>query len=371
MRRLLLGISMLLLGAAHSPAATIVRLHARAEATTPIVTLGDVAEIIDNRPRRVAELARIELQPAPAPAEHQWLDLVGLKDRLHRRGVNLTELEFRGAGRIEIVRAALDEPANQPIVRRPEPTKSAQEWEALVQRLLRRSIAQSTGMTDESFRLSIRGKRAFDFLEQGGADRLELRPLDRWRPGANAVELEIPKESRVTKFAISAKLSVERTFVVPRSNLSRGAEITADDIELVSRFVTEFDQRFVREPSEVLGRHAAKALAANRPIERTQVKSKPIVFRGSRVTVRVRTGNLALLDMFAVAREDGGLGDWIEVVNPESKKPLETKVRVTGLQRAELPLDAPELDSSATRDAVARRATSQQSQGKTLSSQRR
>ena len=114
--------------AARDAAAAELRLRAQSSAAGPVVTLGDVAEIVSADARQTAALAAIELFPAPAAAEQRIVRVREIQDLLLLHGVNLTEHRFSGSSEVTV----------QAVVARPRAAASKPVPAADTQRIKRR-----------------------------------------------------------------------------------------------------------------------------------------------------------------------------------------------------------------------------------------
>lgn len=103
---LILSLVTLMCGIGH---AAEFRLRNRCQSRGPLVTLGDVAEIVAVDSRQAASLGAIELFPAPASSRQHYLSLRELQDLLLSRGVNLSEHRFSGANQVAVEAASAGE----------------------------------------------------------------------------------------------------------------------------------------------------------------------------------------------------------------------------------------------------------------------
>lgn len=188
--------------------------------------------------------------------------------------------------------------------------------------------------------ISLEGRRAFEFLEQQNPADWSLALPPAWQSGNQVVTLEVPTETGVARYPIQVTIKQKRQVVVARKRIPQGIEITEDDVMLETRVLTADNAAFVTQMDEVVGKQAAKTIEAHQVLCQQDTKSPPLVFRGSRISVLV-SYRTASLEMTAIAAQDGGLGDWIEAINPTTKKPLQQRVRVVDLQTAVLDEQTP------------------------------
>jgi flagella basal body P-ring formation protein FlgA len=94
-----------------APAAEI-RLRSDARSSGPIVRLGDIAQIVAADEEEAAQLASIEL--GPAPATKQTFRAREIQDRLARAGINSATHRFSGTALVTITNAARNEHKTRP-----------------------------------------------------------------------------------------------------------------------------------------------------------------------------------------------------------------------------------------------------------------
>ena len=338
--------ALLILAGSPGPAqSAVLRLRQKVMIAAPIVTLGDIAEILDNDTEAAKRLSGTELMPAPLAGESTWLDLVTLKDQLYRKGVSPATLQFVGLRRVQITRvaAAAEAPSSQS-----ELSQGRRFWLDEITKMVRANVFQRTGWHEQDVRIEVRAERAAEILDAGRPPGWDLIVPPQWCLGSQRVILELPAVAGGSPSRLEFAVNIEREprVVVARREIPRGADIQRADLETVRPTPGMSVEQFFGSTEELLGKKATCNLLPGRPIRRGDAKSIPLVFRNKQVTVLVHYRS-AVIEMVAIAGEDGGLGDWIEAINPTTRKTLDNKVRVTGLQRAELPAQAPPSDQMA------------------------
>jgi flagella basal body P-ring formation protein FlgA len=93
----------LLISCIFAPAWTAeIRLRAQCDCDGPVVTLGDVAEVIATDSGQGDTLSAIELFPAPGGSRQIYARPREIQDALILRGINLTEHRFSGSNQVAI-----------------------------------------------------------------------------------------------------------------------------------------------------------------------------------------------------------------------------------------------------------------------------
>jgi flagella basal body P-ring formation protein FlgA len=114
--------------------------------------------------------------------------------------------------------------------------------------------------------------------------------------------------------------------------IERGELIRRGDVEL-RMHTGALPKQSIFELESLVGKEAVQALRADALVLSNQVRSPLLVRRGDRVSVRVRARGLSIRT-FAVAQQDGSLGDLVSVQNAEGKEKY-TAV-VSGLRELEI-----------------------------------
>lgn len=320
----------------------IIRLRSEGIVTGNLVRLGEIAEIVSNDREREEALAAVELGPSPDVGKSRWIEIHALRDDLYRKGVNLTTVEFAGSRRVEVKRPS----------ETPEPTavaapKEPQDYHAIVQRLIEENVVKAGLYPQGGGYVRLLGDRALNALREAAPEHWELVVSAPWKMGRQTVYVEIPSGMGKSSFPFEVVIEVDTPVVVAARPIAIGQKIEADDVRVEARRQRQDSglKEYVSSPREMVGKVATHAIGEGQPIERRDFRAEPIVFRGSTLTVWIRQGT-AEIQLAALAQEDGGMGEWITAVNPETRQTLTHKVRVLGAQMAELPPNAPLVESS-------------------------
>ncbi|GEM_PF-1572883 len=124
---------------------------------------------------------------------------------------------------------------------------------------------------------------------------------------------------------------VRRTerIIVPIRDLRRGAILSPSDFTYVDRDANRLPRDVVRDSAEVIGLRAKRSLRKDAAFRSSQVEGVPLVERGDRVQIVLQAGAL-LISASGKAQESGALGEWIRVVNLDSKRELSGRVDAEG-----------------------------------------
>ncbi len=128
---------------------------------------------------------------------------------------------------------------------------------------------------------------------------------------------------------VSADVSQIVEVVVATRKLRRLDVLEAEDIHLQSIQIRRVRSRYLFNLKEVLGKRLTQSLRKGMPIRENQLEIAPLVQRGDRVTITVRSQGLQIVTS-GKAKEDGQLGEMIRVMNLESKKTVFAEVVKAG-----------------------------------------
>jgi flagella basal body P-ring formation protein FlgA len=97
------------------------------------------------------------------------------------------------------------------------------------------------------------------------------------------------------------------------------------DLDIVKRAVTRKSQLPITDPVKLEGKQARKYIPAGSMIYLSMIENVPVVNAGDRVNIVIEKG-LIRITAEGVARQKGGIGDLIRVVNLGSKKVIRAVV---------------------------------------------
>lgn len=200
------------------------------------------------------------------------------------------------------------------------------------------------------------------FLRKGATDRdeaskveIELPPLASFQvdtsryPGELRTELssraQTPYKGRVPvnvalykgdrllhRGIVSPYLRVSRKVVVARRDLTRGEILTESNVMLASKDATRLARDVHFEPAATLGLRLRRSLRQGDAVRSGQIEPVPLVERGDRVMLVLEAGGLQI-QAAARAKQKGAVGEWIRVLNLDSKREILGQVGADGKVR--------------------------------------
>jgi flagella basal body P-ring formation protein FlgA len=134
----------------------------------------------------------------------------------------------------------------------------------------------------------------------------------------------------------SIRIEVEALadIVVCAGTLRRGEILDAANVELRYQDISR-----LKEPifslEEVVGKRLKRSVRLGEPLQKTQVEFPPVIKRGERVVIQVESQSL-MLSAAGEAKQDGQIGETIQVMNTDSHKEILCQVVASGLVKVEL-----------------------------------
>ncbi len=133
--------------------------------------------------------------------------------------------------------------------------------------------------------------------------------------------------------AVTAKIGVAPAVVVATRAVPRGAVIQASDVQLDRSQPVTGKMEVATRLEEVVGKEAAGAIVAGRPIDQKAIRQPLLVRKGEVVTVYVRSPGVRIRTA-GRAQDAGSQGELIAVESLENRQTY--FARVTGIQEAEV-----------------------------------
>jgi flagella basal body P-ring formation protein FlgA len=313
---------------AHSAGGVEVVLRSHAVPRGSVVRLGDVAEITAADSATVEHLAATPLTPAPMAGTTQFLRNTELRDILRSRGLDVRSLLLSGADVVTI------EPATANLASEPSTPATPSEVAALMVTPEQVTAAVSQYVRDQT------GHELWN-VQVDADDEV----LGAFQAGASQVKLsggKAPWTGR-QRFVISGPVGTPDVTVYARIErlemaafavraIERGEFIRRADVELRPHGGA-LPKQSIAALDAIIGKEAVQGIRADSLLLTNQVRSPLIVHRGERVSIRVRAAGVTVRT-YAVAQQDGSLGDLVTVQSLEGKERY--AARVSGMRELEI-----------------------------------
>lgn len=133
----------------------------------------------------------------------------------------------------------------------------------------------------------------------------------------------------VKRSVVTPYVRVSERVVVPTRNVPSGTTLSAADLKSVERDAARIPKDAIRDLDSAIGLQARRSLVKGQPFRASKVQNVPIVERGDRVQIILTTGAL-VIQSAGKAQQTGALGEWIRVLNVDSKRELSGRVDAEG-----------------------------------------
>ncbi len=330
MSRLLLII--VALSVATPALATEVVLRNRVEARGSVVLLGDVADIKADDEALRSQLAATPLIPTPAAGTQQYLRLAEIRDLVASRGVDVRDVRFGGT----VVVSVVPEPvAGAETTTRRAPTRpvihTEQEVQLATERLtvaVKQYIQAQSG--HDLWNVKVEGDAKLVDLTEKLGDSMRLSGGEAPWSGRQRLTILGPANEPLT--LVYAKLDRLEMAVYAVQPIKGGDLIRRSDVEL-RPCLGALPSQSALTLEAVIGQEAVQGLRPDSIVQTNQLRTPVIVRRNERVSVRARAAGVSVRT-YAMAQQDGGIGDLVMVQSLASKERY--AARVIGVRELEI-----------------------------------
>ena len=287
--------------------ADTIMLKTEAYVKGPMVTLGDIAEIAGDN---AEQLAALEVGSAAAPGASKRIDSALLKMRLN--GAGASGVDIQGAPSVVATTLSLD--VSREVL--------TDDLRTFIQTQLPWDGAETTiDILD--------GPDPVTVPEGEVAVRWMPAPQYRWVGlGTFRGDVEVDGKVKRTVFA-KANIEAYAEVLVCAHDVPRGKAIEATDLRFEKRALSQQKGDTVQDLDVAVGMIARDNLLMGETLSRRSLVPKQLVKRNQLVSVEAKAGALVVRSR-AKALDNGGAGDVVRLMNPESKAEFQGRVRDDG-----------------------------------------
>ncbi len=296
------------------------------------VRIGDIAELrgfADGE--RSAQLKETILFDAPPPGERRTFHFGEIREALYERGINLGEIELRGAAQVTVTRIRdagvgdSEKPGGEP------GSSGSQTLQAWLLEHIQGQFAEYQGRADIQFSRTQESVRALSL--RGPVFEFRMKRDDGPSLGLVSFAVQVLKDHQVQQTVhILAEVALLRTVAVASRSINRGRTIESSDVQLVERRFSRLTHLGQTDLRRIVGYEARRFMDRGKLIDDRDVKEVPLVRRHELVTVWNRSGGLAIRTV-GKALGSGGLGDSIEIKSERSGERY--PARIVGVRTVE------------------------------------
>ena len=330
--------------------ATEVVLRPRVEARGSVVLLGDIAEIASDNAALREQLAAAPLIPSPAAGAQQYLRLAEIRDLVASRGVDVRDVRFGGTAVVLVQPEAVSSTENQTTQKPRASARPVIRTEADIQlaadqfaNAVRAYLQTQTGHDLWNVKVEADAKLVDAAQQLGG--NVQLAGGEPPWVGRQRLSVMGPGNQPITLLYAKVERLEMTVFVV--QPIKRGDLIRRSDVELRPHLGALPAQAAISLDA-VIGKEAIQGLRPDSIVQTNQIRSPIVVLRNERVSVRARAAGVSVRT-YAMAQQDGGMGDLVMVQSIASKERY--AARVVGVRELEIftaGASAAELASSPT-----------------------
>ena len=297
------------LGCGTAAADTLV-LRDEAYVKGPQVLLGEIADI---EGEMAPVLKTIDLGTAALPGDYKRLNASLVESRIRGAGVDLANLEVKGAAAVRATTLHLEITADMLANSLREFIEASMPWDPLNTEI---DIVSNSG----EFRIPD-GEVSFAW---------QSNPQYRYL-GQGVFRCEVLVDGVVQK-RLTMKASIESygDIVVARTDIPRGQILTASQVEVQKRPLSKIDAGALSDPTAVEGCVARTSIFPGQEITNRKVQPRILVKRNQIVPVEMKAGALRVQSQ-ARALTPGAAGDTVICMNPSSQQEFQGIVREDGI----------------------------------------
>ncbi|WP_298862066.1 flagellar basal body P-ring formation chaperone FlgA [uncultured Gimesia sp.] len=308
--------------------AEILRLKATAVVDSPVVRLGDVADVLNADADQVARMEAMSLQPAPAQGRTLLITISQIRSRLQALGVDLSQLELTGKSQVRVSLKQSEQRETRTPVATQHDVKTAEEK---VERALSEWVKRS--FSDQShYSVTVRiHPEDIGLVLKSRADSFRFPGLASTEETEQEVALKLSDSSGSSSQArIYCRLQKVPEILATKYTLNKGTVIRADDLIWIK---PEQNQAGITDPRLVIGRELTRTVHQSNIVRSQDLIKVPLIRDGAIVTVSARRGAISVKREMR-ARGTGGMGDPITLIALEGRDRL--TATIIGYNQAEV-----------------------------------
>jgi len=301
----------LFLGSANPCAALQITFKQNAEVDGVTVTLGDIAHFDDSSEMALA-LASQKVTQAPPPGSSINLNSLAIKQYMEKTLSLTGEIQWNGASTVSLRRNGIHIGSTK------------------IQQIIADYLQQkSADLPDAEIRF-IPTALPLPFILPAGKLTYEVIPSSPRILGSSRFSIIFRVDSQVAKnMSVKGKLEALAPVVVAVNRLKKGTVLSPSDLTLAVKNLNEVSNAGL-DVNSFSGKKLTRNIKAGTVITIPMVAALPIIKRGERVKIVIRSGPLHL-SASGIARTDGKRDQMIRVQNINSNKIIHCRVAAPGL----------------------------------------
>lgn len=285
----------------------VISLPGTARIDNKTILLGEIARITAPDFETAAGLGRIVIGAAPLPGKFRHVNADYIALRLKQEGCDLFRIRPAESGSIRILREAAE-------VTRDE-----------IKTCVRNFILENMPWDREAVRIGhIRAPEKATLPAGNVAYRAEL-PKNTEMKGRFPVSVSLFSDGAFQKKVwTSVRMEIFSDVAVTVKPIARYQPITGDDVRLQKMDISSLSNA-VTDLRTLVGKRMKRKIDTNTVVRKDWIEVPPLVKRGDVVVIVAKSASIKITTL-GKAREKGGKGDRIKVVNLDSDKDVFARV---------------------------------------------
>ena len=305
---LLLGLLLYLIWQIHVASAATVALKTQVSVDDHEFTLNQIATITGPATDQVHHLGGLIMGKSPLPGRSLRIYPSNVEQKLKQSGIDLSQHRLVAQG----------------------PVKVHRRYEALspkrISTALRSYIQQNAPWQPDQMKVRPISYRQQHKLPPGKIDLQVMASQHTDWLGADTFMVTILVNNNTAKrINVPVFIEVWGEVVLSAKPLGRGQPIEADDMVVKKMDLARAPTNAIFDPNRIMGFTAKRSIAINSILRGDQFASPMLIRKGDMVRVVAESEHLTITTK-AVAQENGGQGERIELMNMNSKKKIYAQV---------------------------------------------
>ncbi|MGE3314788.1 MAG: flagellar basal body P-ring formation chaperone FlgA [Planctomycetaceae bacterium] len=312
--------------------AAVIQFKPKVVVSGNVITLGDVATVLDANAATVEKLNKTVIAPAPAAGGQVRIEFADIRSRLLATGANLAEAEFRGANSVLVQTAG--SLRSETMSRNSGATFKIQRERAekLVAAAIRASFAKIDAASGAlAVVAKVDEKDVQQLLPALSAHQVEIIGGNPKTTEEQSLTVRFPdRKGNAIETSVRCRVSPHPQILAARYTIPSGHILR--EVDLVWRQAESIDGVAIRL-EDALNRETRRIIRQDDPIRIADIQAVPLIRANDIVTVISRRGRVAIRGEMK-SRTEGSMGETVTLTSLKGQDAV--LARVTGLHEAEV-----------------------------------
>ncbi len=272
------------------------------------VRLGQIADVVGRNPQQVRKLEGLTIDQAPLPGQSRLIHPGHIKSRLRQFGIDSSLFSITSSGPVKVLRRSTQMTPDKIRTAVRSFIKTHAPWHADQMKIGPIKFNHALTLPSGKTKLHISAPRHTDWL------------------GGVPFSVKVVVDGQVVKkFSVPTRIEVWSDVLMAAKPLGRYQPIGIKDIKIKKMNLARVPANVIVSTETVLGRRTNRKIAVNAILRKDQVEMPPLIKRGDVVRVVAESPSVKVV-VQGKAKQDGGKGERIKVINLASKKTIYAQV---------------------------------------------